>query len=202
MRRAEVPVTHGSPSRYSSRGWTSGVCVGAFPRATRKGATRGFRSSEGQSRWFLGKTRKNTPNSGIFLGDTPGTGNQCTAHPHRGGWAPGVHLSRHAKSKGGKGKSRVSRFPLPGYRWCNARAESQWIVRLADSHTYNTPLLNKVVYNLSISPDTRVVIQRGPHGSSTAGRPHSSMVQGTWPILTRVTSRKGGYRRYSAWILT
>jgi hypothetical protein len=106
------------------------------------------------------------------------------------------------QAKKGKWRGKGNKS-FPRYRSCNARAESQWIVRLADSHTYNTPLLNKVVYNLSISPDTRVVIQRAP-------RPHFARPGDTpvlWfrdrsPILTRVTSRKGGYRRYSAWILT
>ena len=94
-------------------------------------------------------------------------------------------------------------FSFPEYRSCNARAESQRIVRLADSHTYNTPLLNKVVYNLSISPDVRVVIQRAPSRLCK----HTGSTPIVWfrdlrPILTRVISRKGVYRRYSAWILT
>ena len=105
--------------------------------------------------------------------------------------------------KGKKNEAPKGVLSFPNYRWCNARAESQSIVRLADSHTYNTPLLNKVVYNLSISPDTRVVIQRAP----TMRFMHSGSTPVLWfrdlrPILTRVISRKGGYRRYSAWILT
>ena len=51
-------------------------------------------------------------------------------------------------------------------RCCNDRAESQQIVRQAYSRAYNTPLRNKVVYNVSIFPDGRVVIQ----GCVTAGR--------------------------------
>jgi len=64
-------------------------------------------------------------------------------------------------------------------------------------------LLNKVVYNLSISPDTRVVIQRAPSWLfAPTGSTPILWFRAVRPILTRVTSRKGGYRRYSAWILT
>ena len=48
-------------------------------------------------------------------------------------------------------------------RCCNVRAESQQIVRQAYSRAYNTPLRDKVVYNVSIFPDGRVVMQEvGP----------------------------------------
>ena len=46
-----------------------------------------------------------------------------------------------------------------GNRCCNVRAESQQIVRQAYSRAYNTPLRDKVVYNVSIFPDGRVVMQ-------------------------------------------
>lgn len=112
----------------------------------------------------------------------PGRRKKPVTHAHWQSTSPNPHKARrhkgypHHREKKGK-KERDSAecvvLPFPKYRWCNARAESQWIVRLADSHTYNTPLLNKVVYNLSISPDTRVVIQRAPgvtftHTGSTA----------------------------------
>ena len=75
---------------------------------------------------------------------------------------PREYLPAFKKKEKRNAEERVFFGFLLLYRWCNARAESQWIVRLADSHTYNTPLLKKVVYNLSISPDTRVAIQHAP----------------------------------------
>ena len=37
-----------------------------------------------------------------------------------------------------------------------------WLTAGGATTQYNTPLLKKVVYNLSISPDTRVAIQHAP----------------------------------------
>jgi hypothetical protein len=54
--------------------------------------------------------------------------------------------------------------PAPRNRCCNVRAESQPIVRQAYSQAYNTPLRQKVVYNASIFPDGRVVVQDGGGG--------------------------------------
>ena len=73
-------------------------------------------------------------------------------------------------------------------RCCNVRAESQQIVRQAYSHAYNTPLRDKVVYNVSIFPDGRVVMQEsGPAPARRCGPSSTCTVQGDCsPIGTRV----------------
>ena len=73
-------------------------------------------------------------------------------------------------------------------RCCNVRAESQQIVRQAYSHAYNTPLRDKVVYNVSIFPDGRVVMQEsGAAPARRCGPSSTCTVQGDCsPIGTRV----------------
>jgi hypothetical protein len=165
--------------------------VGCSRRSTRSGSMASHCGSAGGFWWCAGG-RTSTHASvcggrhwhpGITTTTLVQKGKQDTfCYPHPPTHPPPKHPRRTSNKPsggtptptGGKKKETQSVCAsFPKYRWCNARAESQWIVRLADSRTYNTPLLNKVVYNLSISPDNRVVIQRAPsvsfiHTGSTA----------------------------------
>ena len=71
-------------------------------------------------------------------------------------------------------------------------AESQQIVRQAYSHAYNTPLRDKVVYSVSISPDGRVVMQG-------AGRPVARGPQARAPHYYGAGARFDGALSLLAW---
>ena len=70
------------------------------------------------------------------------------------------------------------------------RAESQPIVRQAYSQAYNTPLRGKVVYNVSIFPDGRVVFQglAAQRVRAHAGRGPISTAQEQLPALSVLAS--------------